>query len=137
MRPVFLYDGDCAFCSSCARFIEKRVHTSADVLAWQFTDYAALGLSLDDVDNAVQWVDRDAEGRPGRPAAGPAAIARLLKDAGGLWKPLGAVLGLKPVLAVAWPLYKWVARNRDKMPGGTAACALPAAQREAAKRAGL
>lgn len=137
MRPVFLYDGDCAFCSSCARFIDRRVHTSADVLAWQFADYASLGLTLEDVDTAVQWVVRDAEGRPVRALAGPAAISALLKDAGGLWRPIGAVLGLRPVLAVAWPVYKWVARNRDKMPGGTAACALPAAQREAAQRAGL
>ena len=129
MRAVFLYDGDCAFCSSCARFIEKRIHPRADVAAWQFTDYEALGLTVDEVDNAVQWVARDSAGTPAPALAGPAAIAALLKSAGAFWRMCGAVLGTRPVLALAWPVYRWVARNRDKMPGGTAACALPQAER--------
>ncbi|GIG65410.1 thiol-disulfide oxidoreductase DCC family protein [Phytomonospora endophytica] len=135
MTAVFLYDGDCAFCSSCARFVEKRIPTRADVAAWQFRDIAALGLTEAEVDAAVQWVELDDAGRPdGRPVlAGPAAIAALLRDAGGVWRPMGALLRLRPVLAVAWPLYRWVARNRDKMPGGTAACALPQAQRDSAR----
>ncbi|MEV0649667.1 DCC1-like thiol-disulfide oxidoreductase family protein [Phytomonospora sp. NPDC050363] len=134
MTAVFLYDGDCAFCSSCARFVEKRIPTGADVAAWQHRDIAVLGLTEAEVDAAVQWVEVDGAGRPGAPLSGPAAIAALLKDAGGVWRPMGAVLGLRPVLAVVWPLYRWVARNRDKMPGGTAACALPQAQREAARK---
>lgn len=134
MTAVFLYDGDCAFCSSCARFVEKRIPTKADVAAWQFRDIAALGVTEAEADAAVQWIELDAVGRPARPAlAGPAAIAALLRDAGGVWRPMGAVLRWRPVLAVAWPLYRWVARNRDKMPGGTAACALPQAQRGAAR----
>src|SRR3954465_13994135 len=48
-RPVFVFDGDCAFCSSCARFIERRIRPSADVEAWQFTDLDALGLTEDQV----------------------------------------------------------------------------------------
>jgi len=134
MTAVFLYDGDCAFCSSCARFVEKRIPTGADVAAWQFRDIEALGLTEAEVDAAVQWVELDDAGRPGEALAGPAAIAALLRDAGGVWRPMGAVLRWRPVLAVAWPLYRWVARNRDKMPGGTAACALPQAQREGLRK---
>src|SRR5688500_15259166 len=131
MTAVFLYDGDCAFCSSCARFVEKRIPTSADVAAWQHRDIGALGLTEAEADAAVQWVEFDETGRPVPPLAGPAALAPLLRDAGGIWRPMGAVLGWRPVLAVAWPVYRWVSRNRDKMPGGTAACALPQAQRQA------
>ena len=125
MRPTFVYDGDCAFCSSCARFIERRVHTPALVSAWQHLDLAALGLTVDACADAVQWVGAD-----GTVAAGPAGIARLLRAATGpsgrlLWRPAGAVLGTRPVLALAWPAYRWVARNRHRLPGGTAACALP------------
>lgn len=120
-----MYDGDCAFCSSCARFIERRIHTSARVQAWQRLDLPALGLTADECAGAVQWVGED-----GSVAAGPVAIARLLRRAERLsghlvWRPAGAVLGTRPGLALAWPAYRWVARNRHRLPGGTPACALP------------
>jgi predicted DCC family thiol-disulfide oxidoreductase YuxK len=119
-RPTFVFDGDCAFCSSCARFVENRIKPAADVLAWQFADLDALGLTEEQVSAAVYFV---ADGRD--PSAGPAAIADLLRRAGLLWRAAGAGLGLRPVTALAWPVYRWVARNRHRMPGGTAACALP------------
>jgi predicted DCC family thiol-disulfide oxidoreductase YuxK len=119
-RPTFLFDGDCAFCSSCARFIDRHIRPSVHVLAWQFADLGGLGLTADECETAVQFV------APGRPAtAGPAAIADLLRSSGGLWRPAGRLLGLRPVTALAWPVYNWVARNRHRMPGGTAACAVP------------
>jgi predicted DCC family thiol-disulfide oxidoreductase YuxK len=122
---TFVYDGDCAFCSSCARFIERHIHTPARIEAWQRLDLASLGLTADRCAESVQWVDVD-----GEVTTGPVAIARLLRQAGGasgrlLWRPAGAVLDAGPVAAVAWPVYRWVARNRHRLPGGTAACALP------------
>jgi len=123
--PVFLFDGDCAFCSSCARFIERRIPTSATVAAWQLTDLAALGVAPAEAEAAVQWVDPD-----GTVVGGPAAIARLLTDAGSLWRPLGWLLDHPPGRWVGGPLYRLVARNRHRLPGGTAACALPQAQRD-------
>jgi predicted DCC family thiol-disulfide oxidoreductase YuxK len=124
-RPVFLYDGDCAFCTSCARFIERRIPTSAEVRAWQLTDLDALGVTRVEADEAVVWV---APG--GATVAGPVAIARLLVDAGSVWRPLGWLLDLPPVRWLAWPVYRLVARNRHRMPGGTAACSLPQAERD-------
>ena len=121
---TFVYDGDCAFCSTCARFIERRIPTSAAVVAWQRTDLDALGLSVDDAETAVQWVSAD------RRAAGPDAIAALLVDAGSFWRPAGRVLRLPPVRALAWPVYRWVARNRHRLPGGTATCSLPQVERD-------
>lgn len=125
-RPTFLYDGDCAFCSACARFVERRIPSPAQVLPWQFADLDALGLTADECEGAVQWV------APGRrlTAAGPDAIAALLATSRPVWRVAGGVLRLRPVRALAWPAYRWVARNRHRMPGGTAACSLPQAQRE-------
>ncbi|WP_412540432.1 DCC1-like thiol-disulfide oxidoreductase family protein [Longispora sp. K20-0274] len=123
MSATFVYDGDCAFCSTCARFVERRIPTRARVVPWQRTDLAALGVTSEAAEGAVQWVD--ARGV----AAGPVAISRLLRDAGGPWRPLGWLLGLRPVLWLAWPAYRWGARNRHRMPGGTAACSLPRAER--------
>lgn len=125
--PIFLYDGDCAFCSSCARFIERRMRTNAHVVPWQFSDLSALGVRQDDAEEAVQWIDTRGV------QAGPAAIAALLRDAGSFWRPLGAVLATRPAQWLAWPAYRLVARNRHRLPGGTAACSLSQAQRDRLK----
>ena len=129
-RPVFLYDGDCAFCTSCARLIQRHIPTTASVTPWQFADLDALGVSPDDAEAAVQWIDP----RPDRPvrAAGPAAVARLLVDAGSYWRTLGWLLDRRPVRWIAGPTYGLIARNRHRLPGGTVACRLPQADRDRA-----
>jgi predicted DCC family thiol-disulfide oxidoreductase YuxK len=127
-RPVFLYDGDCAFCTSCARFIERHIPTAAEVTPWQFADLEALGVTQDDAEASVQWIDPGAGRRLN--AAGPAAIARLLVDAGSYWRPLGWLLDRRPVRWIAGPAYRLIARNRHRLPGGTAACRLPQAERD-------
>jgi predicted DCC family thiol-disulfide oxidoreductase YuxK len=126
VTATFVYDGDCAFCTSSARFAERRVPTDAIIVPWQFTDLDALGLTEAQCDEAVQWVASD--GSPA--AAGPRAIAALLRSSNVPWRVVGWLLDLPPVRALAWPIYRWVARNRHRMPGGTAACALPHAQRQ-------
>lgn len=123
---TFLYDGDCAFCTSCARFLERHIHTSARVLPWQFADLATLGVSQEQCEAAVQWVP---DGGPA--VGGPEAIGVLLRDAGSYWRPVGWLLGLRPVRWAAWPAYRLISRNRHRLPGGTAACSLPQAQRDA------
>lgn len=121
VTATFLYDGDCAFCSSCVRFIERFIPTPATVTPWQFAALDDLGVDVAAAIDAVQWIE------PGRPVlAGPAAIARLLRTSPRrVWRPVGALLALRAVTALAWPVYRWVARNRHRLPGGTAACALP------------
>jgi predicted DCC family thiol-disulfide oxidoreductase YuxK len=121
--PTFVYDGDCAFCSSCADFIGRRVPTPAQVVPWQFADLDALGLTVAQCEEAVQWVGAD-----GTTAAGPDAIARLLRSSGAAWRPIGRLLQVPPARVIAWPVYRWVARNRHRMPGATAACAVPQAR---------
>jgi predicted DCC family thiol-disulfide oxidoreductase YuxK len=130
-RAAFLFDGDCAFCSTCARFIERRIPTTAEVTPWQFADLDALGVTRQQAEEAVQWIDVD-----GSVASGPAGIAALLRDAGSYWRPLGFLLDLRPVLWLAWPVYRLIARHRAKLPGGTEACALPQAQRDKLRREG-
>ncbi|HZE39510.1 MAG TPA: DCC1-like thiol-disulfide oxidoreductase family protein [Stackebrandtia sp.] len=118
----FLYDGDCAFCTRCAEFIVRRVRPGAAVEPWQRFDIAAAGLSAADCQRAVQWVDPPAPVR-----SGPAAIAAVLRDSRGrlgFWRAVGRVADLPPVRAAAGPVYRLVARNRHRMPGGTASCAL-------------
>lgn len=125
MRPTFLYDGDCAFCTRCADFIERRIPTPARVVPWQFADLPALGLTAEECEEAVQWIGAD-----GVRVAGPDAIGYLLGSSGPGWRLAGRVLRIRPVRAAAWPAYRWVARNRHRLPGGTAACSLPQAERD-------
>jgi predicted DCC family thiol-disulfide oxidoreductase YuxK len=125
MRPTFVYDGDCAFCTRCAEFIERRVPTTARVVPWQFADLLALGLTVDECDEAVQWIGGD-----GVRAAGPDAIGHLLESSSLGWRLAGKTMRMRPVRAAAWPVYRWVARNRHRLPGGTAACSLPQAERD-------
>ena len=76
-RPVFLYDGDCSFCSSCADFIERRIPAEADVQAWQFADLGALGVTQGDAEDAVIWIPAAGNGAGGSAEttkAGPEAI---------------------------------------------------------------
>ncbi|WP_112138576.1 thiol-disulfide oxidoreductase DCC family protein [Glycomyces dulcitolivorans] len=123
-QHTFLYDGDCAFCTSSANFIEKHIRTRAKVVPWQWADLDALGITQQEAEDAVQWIEISFQ------RSGPDAIAVLLRRAQWYWKPFGWFLSLKPVSAVAWPLYRWVARNRHRLPGGTAACSLPQAERD-------
>jgi predicted DCC family thiol-disulfide oxidoreductase YuxK len=124
-KPTFVYDGDCSFCTSCAQFIERRIPSHATVVPWQFADLDRLGLTVDQVESAVQWVGPD-----GTIASGPDAIALLLRDAGRLWSVPGRMLQVGAVGLVAWPAYRWVAGHRHLLPGGTAACSLPQARRD-------
>nr|WP_211207314.1 DCC1-like thiol-disulfide oxidoreductase family protein [Stackebrandtia nassauensis] len=104
-------------------FYRRHAATEVPILPWQAADLDALGLTAAECDTAVQWA------RPGaEPKAGPDAIARLLRASTGhlgAWKLAGLVLSFPPVRWLAWPGYRWVARNRHRMPGGTAACSLP------------
>ncbi|HEX5199629.1 MAG TPA: DCC1-like thiol-disulfide oxidoreductase family protein [Actinoplanes sp.] len=124
VTATFVYDGDCAFCTTCAEFIERRIPTRARVIPWQFADLDALGLTQQECEEAVQWVAGSVR------ASGPDAIALLLQDAGRFWQIAGSALAVAPVRLAAWPAYRWIADHRHLLPGGTAACSLPQAQRD-------
>jgi predicted DCC family thiol-disulfide oxidoreductase YuxK len=117
-RPLLAYDGDCAFCTSSVRVLE-RIGPKAEIVAWQLTDLGALGLTEEEAAAAVQWVEID-----GTIRSGHGAIAAALGSAGGPWALAGQVLlspGIAPVAAAA---YRLIADNRHRLPGGTPACAV-------------
>lgn len=119
-RPILIFDGDCAFCSTCVRFIQRRMHTSAEILPWQETDLVHYGLTEKQAQDALQWIAVS-----GRTSSGAAAVARLLIDAGGLWRPLGWITLCPPFSWLAAGVYRLIANNRHRLPGGTPACAIP------------
>ncbi|MFE9425413.1 thiol-disulfide oxidoreductase DCC family protein [Kitasatospora sp. NPDC006697] len=119
-EPLLVFDGDCAFCSSCVRAAERWLPGGWAARPWQFTELAELGLTEERAQREVLWVTP-----AGEVYGGAQAAAKLLLRAGGGWAYLGGVLRLAPVRPVAGLVYRWVSRNRHRMPGGTAACALP------------
>jgi predicted DCC family thiol-disulfide oxidoreductase YuxK len=123
MTTTLVYDGDCAFCTSSVRLLSRLHLRVDDVVAWQFADLAALGLTQEKCEEAVQLVE------DGRTSSGHEAFARLLLRSQWWWKPLGLLLITPPMSWLARAVYGWIADNRDKMPGGTPACALPQDER--------
>jgi predicted DCC family thiol-disulfide oxidoreductase YuxK len=122
-RPVLVYDGDCGFCTTSVRFAERHLPMKAEAVAWQFADLGALGITVEQVSYEVVWVDRF-----GRTYGGAQAAARLLMDSGGSWRVLGALATIRPFSWIAHGLYRLIANNRYRLPGGTPACALPPRQ---------
>lgn len=116
---VLIFDGDCAFCTSCVDFLERWVHPDAEIVAWQFADLPALGVSEEEASDAVQWVAAD-----GGVRAGHEAIAAMLSSAGPVWRVAGRVLVLPGISWVAARAYRLIADNRQRLPGGTPACAV-------------
>ena len=135
-RPVLLYDGDCAFCSSSVRFAERRLNPSGwEAVPFQFADLDALAAFTDGqvspyrAEHEVLWIT------PARRVYGGAqAVARLLlRTRRPGWSLLGAAMTLPPLSVLAAGVYRLVAANRDRMPGGTPTCALPPAARAEAR----
>jgi predicted DCC family thiol-disulfide oxidoreductase YuxK len=116
-RPVLLYDGDCAFCTSCAHLLE-RIGPDAEIVAWQLTDLAELGVTEAQATEAVQLVEID-----GTVRSGHEAIAALLTSAGRIWRIVGRAILLPGISWIAAKAYRLVADNRYRLPGGTPACA--------------
>jgi predicted DCC family thiol-disulfide oxidoreductase YuxK len=121
---TLVYDGDCGFCTTSIRWV-KRLRLRADtVTAWQHADLGALGLTPEQCDLKLQWVADD-----GANSSGHEAVARLLLCSALPWRPIGVLLLTPPLSWLASRAYTWVSANRQRLPGGTPACALPPARR--------
>ena len=119
--PVLIFDGDCAFCTTSAHTGQRWLGLE-HVEPWQFLDLEVLPLTVEQCEAAVQWVDVDGSIRSAQ-----YAVIAALDHAGGVWRVLGRLLALPGVHRLAGVLYRWVARNRQRLPGGTPACRLPPA----------
>lgn len=121
MKPVLIFDGDCAFCTSSVKWIQRWIGRQPVITPWQQTDLSSLGLTQEQCETALQFVDNR-----GRVGSGEIAVARLLIHGGKGWQVLGYIMVIPGIRQICGLGYRWVARNRHRLPGGTAACALPA-----------
>lgn len=116
MDRVFIFDGDCAFCSSAARVMRKMTGESTPIRPYQKLDLPALGLSPELTSKAVYYV------RDGKYLVAADAIAQLLIDSKRIWLIVGVILKLPLIKSLASVVYYWIAKNRHRLPGGKPEC---------------
>jgi predicted DCC family thiol-disulfide oxidoreductase YuxK len=118
--PLLVFDGDCAFCTTSVRRLERVLPVFPESQPWQWIDYVALGLTRHDVTHYVWLLVGDRRFR------GHAAAAALLRAQPSLgWRFLGHLLVTAPFSWAAAVAYAGIARFRHRLPGGTPACAMP------------
>ena len=118
INVTLIFDGDCKFCSSSARAFMRMTKNRIAIAPYQRADLAALGLTLAECEQAVQYAsDKGIQ-------SGHLAIAQGLIDSKTIWSLAGYVLKWPVVTSVAFVVYHWVAKNRHRLPGGTPACSI-------------
>jgi len=115
-RPVLVFDGDCGFCTSSAGLADRWLRIPT-VAPWPRLDLESLGLDEARCAEALQWVAVD-----GTVLSGERAVIAALRHRGGPFALPAVVLAtLRPLAGV---VYRVIARNRHRLPGGTPACRL-------------
>ncbi|MDA2808268.1 thiol-disulfide oxidoreductase DCC family protein [Nocardiopsis suaedae] len=122
MAPVLIYDGDCGFCTAAARLAADRIAPGLRIVESHRAGLPS-GLRARARDEVLL---AHPDGR--RVWGGADAVAVLLTTGPrpGL-RPVGALMRLPGLRGLSGLAYRWVARNRHRMPGGTAACGVPPA----------
>jgi len=115
--PQLVFDGDCSFCTSSARWMEQRLAPTVVVVPWQRLDLERVGLTEAEVRTAAYWIDEAGERHRGHRAVGHALLACRRP-----WPVLGRMCLIPPSSCVAAGVYALVARFRHRLPGSTPAC---------------
>jgi len=117
--PLLIFDGDCGFCTRSVLFLFRHARPRAEAIRFQQADLDRWGLSESRARHEVLWV------RAGDSVRGGArALFRLLRTGRQPWAMAGLVLDTIPLRWLAHGVYRLVANNRHRLPGGTAACAV-------------
>lgn len=117
-KPLFVFDGDCSFCSSSARLLDRLTNQNLNIQPYQFLDLEAVGVRIEDAQSAVQFVHK------GERYSGARAIGEALVASKTVWSIAGWLVKAPVVLSFAELVYLLVAKNRHRLPGGTPACEL-------------
>lgn len=128
-ESLFVYDGDCGFCTRSVGWLLARARPLAEARPYQWTDLASYGTTAERARHEVLWISRGAGGGTAV-RGGVLAFAALLRTAGPLWRVAGLLLTVPPIRWAALAGYRLIAANRYRLPGGTAACALPRREEE-------
>jgi len=114
---VLLYDGDCGFCSRSVSWLERHKLLGVPARTWQSRPDDELPVPIERLEHEVVLA-----GGSGPILGGADALAAVVRRSNSPWRFIGSALALPPVRPVARLVYRAVARNRYRMPGGSTAC---------------
>lgn len=116
-KALLIYDGDCAFCKNSLKWAIGNLKQMPNYVAFQKIDLTEYQLTKTEAESQV-WL---LEGN--RQFGGHRAVASLFKGQTSLfWRLIGVVIDLfGPISAL---VYRWVAKNRHRLPGGTKECSI-------------
>lgn len=116
---TLIYDGDCGFCTATARWAQRRLSGDYQVVPAQKFDFGSHSLTEEDVARSAWWIDPD-----GTCTDEHRCIAKALRAMRAPWPALGRLLTLGPISPFARWTYRFVAKNRYRLPrfGSPAKC---------------
>lgn len=124
-EPWVVIDGMCSFCSTSTDWLAGRLHrpdrTDPRRVPYQFLELESFGLTAERTEREMIWIPAG-DAVPDKLAGGADAFAAWLRYAGGPYRILGRAMTTAPVRPLAWLVYRLVAANRDRLPGGTPMC---------------
>ena len=129
-NPIILYDGVCGFCNRFNQFVLKRDPGDRFRFASLQSDFAVKvlrrhGINPEDLDT-VYLVLGYAQPSERLLARSDAALS-ILREIGGLWAAVAAMLNLTPKWFRDWG-YNLIARHRYRIFGKFETCPLPEAK---------
>jgi predicted DCC family thiol-disulfide oxidoreductase YuxK len=123
-EPLLIYDGDCGFCTETATMLKSMAGDQIMIAPWQAIPEKMETLGLTDEDGMTEvWF-----ARPGHKAVGGAEAANLAMRHVWWARPLTYLYYVPGIKQLEKWLYRWVARNRSRLPGSTDSCAMPQAK---------
>ena len=122
-NQVLIYDGDCKFCQLSLDFGIRHLRTFPKYVAFQKIDPAKFGLTIEQVRTQI-WLVSDHAGSNSPKGGHLAAGEILLMQRNPLHRVLGWFIKTPPTSFLADVVYRWVAKNRHRMPGGSRQCKL-------------
>ena len=125
-NATLIYDGDCGFCSTAVRWLERTLPAMPAAVPSQWADLAAFGLTAEEASERAWLVTTDSAGRPRHQYGGHRAFSALLRrQPRASWRFAGWLLVTPGFSAIAAVGYKLITRYRHRLPGGTPACRVP------------
>jgi predicted DCC family thiol-disulfide oxidoreductase YuxK len=100
--------------------MQKLLSKRPPMEPYQFLNLLDYSLTPEQCQAEAKFVRAD-----GTIMGGHLAFVETFKFAGGIWWLLASIVGLPLLRSIAGFVYRWVAKNRYRLPGGTPTCALP------------
>lgn len=121
-KPLTLaYDGDCGFCQASIDRIRTTAKPGIPAIPWQWLPRETTRPHQHRLDEEVLLLHGTTVS-----CGGAEALARFIGSSPyRTYRVLATVARLPALLPLARLVYRRVARNRHRLPGGTPACALP------------